>query len=110
MPVASRTARTAVSSLACGRVTAWSGRTRLDAELAEDRPVALAGLEPERRRRADDRDRRVRPAGQRDEAVEDDPVADLVLRTADDDDGSIGHRMVTRLRVRVRIAWPASSR
>ena len=28
-PVASRTAITAVSSLACGRVTAWSGRTRL---------------------------------------------------------------------------------
>ena len=64
----------------------------LDAQLAEDGPVALARLEAERGSGADDRDRRVRATGQRDEAVEDDAVADLVLRTADDDDGSIGHR------------------
>ena len=33
------------------------------------------------------------PPGQRDEAAQDDAVADLVLRTADDDDGSIGHEV-----------------
>ena len=30
-------------------------------------------------------------AGERDEAAEDDPVPDLVLRAADDDDGTFGH-------------------
>ena len=58
-PVASRTASAAVSSLACGRVTAWSGRTRLTPSSPKTGPIALAGLEAERRRRADDRDRRV---------------------------------------------------
>ena len=60
MPVASRRARAAVSSLAWARVTAWIGRTLLHAELAEDLLVALAGLQPERRRGRDDGDGRVR--------------------------------------------------
>jgi hypothetical protein len=56
------------------------------AELAEHRLVPLAGLGPEGRGSRDDDDRRVRAAGKRDEPVEDDPVADLVLGAADDDD------------------------
>ena len=91
-PVASRTAITAVSSLACGRVTAWSGRTRLTPSSPKTARYRSPASRPERRRGADDRDRRVRATGQRDEAAQDDAVADLVLRTADDDDGSIGHR------------------
>ena len=68
-------------------------------------PVALAGLEPERRGGADDGDRRVRAAGERDEAAQDDPVADLVLRAADDDDGSVGHgRWRSLIALRQRIA------
>ena len=72
--------------------TAWSGRTVRDAELAR-RPGGSA-----RRPRCpsddavrDDGDRRVAAAGERHEPAEDDPVADLVLRAADDDDGSVGH-------------------
>jgi hypothetical protein len=68
-----------------------------DAELGEDRAVALAGLQTERRCGADDRDRRIGPPGQRDETAQDDAVADLVLRAADDDDGSIGHRLDSSL-------------
>ena len=66
---------------------------RLDTQLAEHGPVALTRLQAERGRGADDRDRRIRTTGQRDEATQDDAVADLVLRAADDDDGSIGHRL-----------------
>ena len=64
-----------------------------DAELTEHRLVPLARLEPQRRRRRDDRDRGVHPAGERDEPAEDDPVPDLVLRPADDDDGPFGHKL-----------------
>ena len=91
-PVASRTASAAVSSLACGRVMAWSGRTVGDAQLGEDLAVALAGLGPERAGGRDHRDRRVPAARERHEPVEDHPVADLVLRPADDDDGAVAHR------------------
>jgi hypothetical protein len=75
----------------------WSGHRvershALDAELPKNGAVALACFQPERGRGADDRDRRVRATGQGDEAAQDDAVADLVLRAADDDDGSIGHR------------------
>ena len=91
-PVASRTATAA--RLVVG-LRAGHGVERpdpRDAQLPEDAPVALAGLEAERGRGADDGDRRVVAAGERDESAQDDPVADLVLRAADDDDGSLGHR------------------
>ena len=41
--------------------------------------------------------RRVAAAGERDEAAQDDAVADLVLRAADDDDGSFGHEVAGSL-------------
>src|SRR6476469_10050625 len=63
----------------------------VDAELAEDLSIAVAGFLPEGRGGRDDRDRRVPAARERDEAAQDDAVTDLVLRAADDDDGSIGH-------------------
>ena len=69
----------------------------LDAELREHRAVPLARLQPERRRGADDRDRRVGAAGERDEPVQDDAVADLVLRAADDDHGSVGQQTSSSL-------------
>ena len=94
-PVASRTASAAASSLACGRVTAWSGRTRLTpsspktaryrspASRPSDEAVLMTAIVASS------------PPARRDESVQDDAVADLVLRTADDDDGSIGHRRST---------------
>ena len=91
MPVASRTARAARLVVGLRPGDGVERPDALDPELAEDRAVALAGLEAERRRGADDRDRRVLATRERDEAAQDDAVADLVLRTADDDDGSIGH-------------------
>ena len=62
-----------------------------DAELGEDLAVALAGLGAEDAGGRDDGDRRVPAARERDEPVEDHPVADLVLRPADDDDGPVAH-------------------
>ncbi len=44
-------------------------------------------------------------ARQGDESIQDDAVADLVLRAADDDDGSIGHDRRRAPAVRQRIAW-----
>ena len=67
----------------------------LDAEFTEDRAVPLASLESQRGCGADDRDRGGLAPRERDESAQDDAVADLVLRAADDDDGSIGHRMRT---------------
>ena len=61
------------------------------AELAEDLLVARAGLDAQRRRGRDHDDVRVAPARERGEPAQDDAVADLVLRAADDDDGSLGH-------------------
>ena len=72
--------------------------------------VALAGLEAQRRRRRDHRDRRVPAARERHEPAEDDPVADLVLRAADDDDGSIGHRLTDSALVGGRIPPDPRSR
>ena len=92
MPVASRDlgdGRLVVGLLARDCVErADTGR----AELGEDLPIPCAGLRSERGRRADDDDRGVGSAGERDEPAEDDPVADLVLGAADDDDGPVRHR------------------
>ena len=90
-PVASRTMRAACSSLACMRVTALSGMHLGRPELGEHGPVPLARLEPEGARRGDHGDPCVPTAGERDEPAEDDPVPDLVLRPADDDDGPVRH-------------------
>ena len=63
----------------------------LDAQVGEHVAVALAGFGAERRGGRDHRDGRVATAGQAGEAIQDDPIADLVLRAADDDDGTFGH-------------------
>ena len=60
-----------------------------DAQFAEDLSVAFARFHAHGRRRRDDRDRGVLTTGKGDEAAEDDPIADLVLGAADDDDRSV---------------------
>ena len=62
-----------------------------DTKLSEDLAVAPTGLGAQTAGRRNDGDRRVPAARERDEAVEDHPVADLVLRPADDDDGPVAH-------------------
>ena len=64
---------------------------RRDAELREDLAVAFAGQRTERTRRRDHGNGRVAAAGERDESVEDDPIPDLVLGPADDDDRPVAH-------------------
>src|SRR5439155_22921192 len=67
------------------------GSDRADAEPSEDLAVALAGKGPERRRgRQDDHDA-VLAAREGGEAAEDHPVANLVLRTADDHYRAVSH-------------------
>ena len=58
-------------------------------EFREDLAVARAGLETQGARGTDDGDGRAGSARERHEALEDDPVADLVLRAADDDDRTV---------------------
>jgi hypothetical protein len=67
------------------------GADLLHAELTKDLLVALTRLQAERRGRGDHHDVRIAPASERGEATQDDAVADLVLRAADDDDGTFGH-------------------
>ena len=90
-PLASRTTRAAFSSLACDRLTAWSGRTAAAPSSVKIDAIALARLGAHRRGRADDRDLRVATAGERHEPAEDDPIPDLVLRAPNDDDGPMRH-------------------
>ena len=61
------------------------------AELREHLAVHLAGERTQRRGAADDRDARVRAAGERDEPAQDEAFADLVLGAADDDDVPFSH-------------------
>jgi hypothetical protein len=60
-------------------------------ELAEDLLIALTGQLTERGRGRDDRDGRIATSGEAGEAAQDDSIADLVFRTADDDDVSVAH-------------------
>ena len=94
-PVESRTVRAASSSLAWARVVAWMGQTSRGAQLGEHLAIHLARERPQRRGAADDRDARVRPAGERDEAAQDEPLADLVLGAPDDDDVPFSHRLLS---------------
>src|SRR5436190_2178602 len=82
----------------------------LDPEIAEDVAVTLAGLGPEARCGRDHHDRGITSARERDEAIEDDPVPDLVLGSADDDDGPVGHGRALLVSVRGRIARAAGRR
>ena len=107
MPVALRMARAAFSSLAWARVIAWIVPDLGHAELAEDLLVARAGLHAQRGGGRDHDDVRVAPAGERGEAAQDDAVADLVLRAADDDDGSLGHGRANSF-ARFREGYPES--
>ena len=61
-----------------------------DAEMREMAKEELPRLEAERRRGGDHDDDRIRAARERDEPVEDDAVANLVLGPADDHDRSVG--------------------
>jgi hypothetical protein len=54
------------------------------AKLTEHLAVQLAGQRPKRRGSADDRDARLVATGKVDEARQDHPLADLVLRAAND--------------------------
>ena len=68
-----------------------SGAPRAAPSSPKTLAIQLAGFRAQRRGRADHGDGGVAATGERDEPAEDDPVADLVLRAADDDDGSFGH-------------------